>query len=237
MAITTTMNMMDLSTMRENMMNIDNMDRLGVINELVDKLEVEDYLEIGVFTGYTLDGCNAKNKLGIDPHPEHYTSGKHQVIGATSDQFFDSLDPKAKFKLIFLDGLHEAHQVRRDFENSLKHLSKGGAIVLHDVNPPKYEHTTTGIDGCWTGDVYKIAIWMRPMFPYNYFTVDTDWGVGVYQNGELAYHWFRVFGGDFKGSLPDIAWETFDAGRKQLLNLISYQEFIKRIDGTITSSL
>ena len=40
-----------------------------------------------------------------------------------------------KFDVIFIDGLHEYYQIRKDVINSLKYLDKNGYIVIHDLFP------------------------------------------------------------------------------------------------------
>lgn len=193
------------------------MDRLNIINSLIEKNNYNNYLEIGVFTGYTLDGCIAKNKIGVDPSIEHYR-GNQDVFKGTSDEFFSQLDKNKKFSLIFIDGLHEAEQVYRDIQNSLKYLSEGGTIVLHDCNPPLYEHTTTGVDGCWTGDTYKGVIKALIRFPVDLQTVDTDWGVGIMKPKSTPPPYLCPF--------PNVpSWDTFDEKRHSYLNLITTEEF------------
>ena len=52
-----------------------------------------------------------------------------------SDDYFSSLDKTIKYDLIFIDGLHLEHQVDKDINNSLNHLSENGVIIIHDCNP------------------------------------------------------------------------------------------------------
>lgn len=52
----------------------------------------------------------------------------------TSDEFFEQLDSRAEFDLSFVDGFHEYSVVRRDIENSWRHLRMGGTLVLHDYD-------------------------------------------------------------------------------------------------------
>jgi predicted O-methyltransferase YrrM len=64
-----------------------------------------------------------------------------------SDDFFKLNEEK--FDAIFVDGAHEAKQVIRDFDNSIKCLEDNGVIFLHDTCPSgpyflasKYSHTS-----------------------------------------------------------------------------------------------
>jgi SAM-dependent methyltransferase len=153
----------------------------------------------------------------------------------TSDEYFElqmkETGPSAKFDIIFIDGLHEATQVAKDIQNALKFLSPKGTIVLHDCNPPKYEHTTTGIDGCWTGDVYKTIIQYANDPLYNFYTVDTDWGVGVL----TPVTGMHVNGRSSVQKYID-NWNLFDENRSWLLNLISVEEFKTKMNEGVTDN-
>lgn len=201
------------------------MSRLNIINKIVKDNNVKDYLEIGVFTGFTLDGCKAPNKIGIDPECHHYI-GKEKVFCGTSDEFFRQLEPTKKFQLCFIDGLHEAEQVYRDIKNALKRLNEGGTIVLHDCNPPEYAHTTTGINGCWTGDTYKAVLRFQSeniFGTYNYKTIDTDWGCGILTKNNIVIENIPKF--SYNKAIQD--WNYFDEHRTELLNLVNYEEWKK----------
>lgn len=198
------------------------MDRLSIINFFVNKLGVTDYLELGTFTGYTLDGCIAQNKVGIDPQCGHY-KGPNQVFCETSDEFFKKLTPDTKFQLCFIDGLHEASQVARDIDNCLEHLSIGGVVILHDLNPPTELHTTYGDEkGNWNGDCYKAFVeFRRNITGYETYTISTDWGVGVIKDNPL-----EIKGRIIREGYPR-TWDYFNNNRKSLLNLVSVEDFLK----------
>lgn len=218
------------------------MQRWDIINDLINKNNYKSYLEIGYYKGWSFDQVKCYDKTAVDPNPSKTTYqetlpyGKideewsmdeagvaalnysYKVIKLTSDDFFSK--SKKTYDIIFIDGLHESEQVYKDIINSLKVLNPGGTIVMHDCNPPKYEHTTSGIDGCWTGDTYKALIQFRILHPHNVFTVDTDWGVGIIGDkiDGLVYSPFP--------RVPE--WEEFDKNRKEYLNLITVEEFINQ---------
>lgn len=213
------------------------MDRLSIINYLIEKNSYESYSELGVFIGYTLDGCVAKNKIGVDPQCGHY-KGSNNIFCGTSDEFFAKLPEDKKFQIFFIDGLHESSQVDKDIQNSLKHLNPGGIIVLHDMNPPTELHTTTGDKyGNWNGDCYRSFLRLGGGFqPFIYYVIDTDWGVGIIKPitpiEDKDIH-ISLQGGvldvsdlDYKRAETD--WDYFDKNRKDLLNLITPEEFLKR---------
>lgn len=220
------------------------LNRWDIINHLIKKHNYKSYLEIGYYKGWSFDQVECETKVAVDPSPCKYdwemsaeygaliTDGHNCIYKYKSDDFFNYIDQSTlpsslrTWDIIFIDGLHEASQVERDIENSLKHLSKGGTIVLHDCNPPKYEHTTTGIDGCWTGDCYKAFIKFRAEHPeYDCFTVDTDWGVGIIRIAQKDES--RCLISDLSNEeLHD--WNFFDKQRRTLLNLISPEEFLNK---------
>jgi hypothetical protein len=145
----------------------------------------------------------------------------------TSDSFFDSIDTDQKFDIIFIDGLHLDFQVDKDIENSLRHLSEGGTIVLHDCNPPTKYHAAESpvfsapANGEWNGTVYLSLIKLRLYRnDLKLVTVDTDWGVGILTR-------------DISESLdvfPNLAisWDFFSGNKNLILDLISPDEFKER---------
>lgn len=185
-----------------------------LINYLLEKFELESYLEIGTFNrAHNFDLINAEEKFCVDPDPNAGAD-----YGCTSDEFFDVLkqmyahkpEPK-KFDLIFIDGLHHADQVKKDFENALEHLSENGFIVLHDCNPPTEKTTCVprGSQREWCGNVYQFACRLSEYDGINFLTFDFDYGCAVVWReeaikGEPVNH--------------DITWDYFQAN-KQLIRL------------------
>lgn len=218
--------------------------RWDIINQLIKKNNYKSYLEIGYYKGWSFDNVHCESKIAIDPNPTKHSGQEVLPSGSIfeedggtihkcdSDRFFelkDMVGNTEKFDLIFIDGSHLSEQVDKDLGNALRHLSPNGTIVMHDCNPPEYEHTTIGIDGCWTGDVYRSAIKFQlndNHTEYDFFTVDTDWGVGIIQAGKGEERDIRKY---IKSSM--ITWDYFDKNREKLLNLISKQDFIRMIKG------
>src|SRR5687768_17784278 len=74
------------------------MNRLSVLQTIIDHIHAKTYLEIGVETGTIISNINAPNKIGVDPK---FLFSKRLVlkklagiinfkaIAATSDLFFD----------------------------------------------------------------------------------------------------------------------------------------------------
>jgi len=132
-------------------------ERQNVINHIIKKYNYDNpsYLEIGVWYGETFKNVNATIKDGVDPG--QYCDCNYVNYKMTSDEFFENHIPK-KYDIIFIDGLHTAHQVSKDLQNAIKNLNDGGVIILDDVYPHN-ENEQNALDlnkiGSQTGDVWK----------------------------------------------------------------------------------
>lgn len=126
-----------------------------LLNTLAERYQLKKYLEIGVFhRSHNLSKIRCPYKIGVDP-----AAGSGADFIGTSDEYFEEIAGRdVLFDLIFIDGLHHADQVKKDFENSLRHLAPNGFIVLHDCNPQSEDVARVpraGKKGAWLGDVYK----------------------------------------------------------------------------------
>ena len=145
--------------------------RLTIIQEIIEKKKYEKYLEIGCFDDELFNFINCKKKVGIDP-----VSGG--TIRDTSDNFFKS--NKENFDCIFIDGLHEYTQVKKDIQNSLNFLNDGGIILLHDCLPNNYyEQAIPRCQWTWNGDVWKAIVECRTKTNIDTYTCYADFGIGV----------------------------------------------------------
>ncbi|HLA53590.1 MAG TPA: class I SAM-dependent methyltransferase [Flavitalea sp.] len=183
-----------------------------LLNHLAAEIGAMSYLEIGVSNRQTnFDKINVRFKIGVDPNPA--AQANYQ---GTSDEFFKI--NVLKYDLIFIDGLHHADQVKRDFENSLAALQPGGRILIHDTNPESelLTHVPRDKAGRWLGDVYKFASTLREYAGIDFRTVDFDNGCTVV---------WRDPG--FVGALSDspvINWDSFQCNWKRWLRLIAPSE-------------
>jgi hypothetical protein len=188
--------------------------RTDLLNHLAEKYNLQRYLEIGVqVPALNFDKINCSYKISVDPDPK-----ADAIFCLTSDEYFSQQHAgNPAFDLIFIDGLHTAEQVKKDFENALKILSPNGFIVLHDCNPEKEEHTIVPRPterGHWNGDVYKFACQLATNW-LSYKTIDIDNGCGIFTPNTQKYS---------LGEVP--TWEHFDKDRKKYINLITWDEFI-----------
>lgn len=197
------------------------MTHTDILNALVEANDYKSYLEIGVESSpANFDKITATDKVGVDPTPDAAA-----ILPMTSDEYFEKY-PRARFDLIFIDGLHHAEQVGRDIHNSLKALNPGGTIVVHDCNPTteelqKVPNPNPG--GLWTGDVWKAFATVRHTNPHlRTFVVDTDYGCGIIQQNPQRAK------ARAKGLRPDLVenltYEVLEKHRQPLLNLITVDE-------------
>lgn len=188
-----------------------------LINDIIKKKNYQSYLEIGVaLTKDNFDKIDVKFKIGVDPDK----TTKATFIG-TSDEFFKQ--NKLKFDIIFIDGLHHADQVERDFDNSLQFLNEGGLILIHDTDPKKKKYSVVPRTekGRWNGDVFKF-IYKLPLYPVEWRTVDVD------KNGlTIVRKHNHGYGGE--NEKDEITFKEFIKNRKQILQLCTKGQFDKWI--------
>ncbi len=214
------------------------MKRTEVINFLIKKFNYKTYLEIGVNdTNLNYNHIEIDYKVGVDPQ----TSVIGIQYNITSDEFFNI--NKENFDIIFIDGLHEYHQVYKDLQNSIKFLNYGGTIVLHDCNPINEEiqmvpETTDGkwtneewnnfvkmwskfkCEG-WSGDCWKAIVKFRSETKeYETYVVDTDFGVGIVKKSNDILTPITID--------CELSYSNLEKNRKKWLNLITTEDFIKK---------
>ena len=188
--------------------------RIEIIQDIISKKNFKKYLEIGCFDDELFNQINCEKKIGVDP-----VSGG--TIRATSDQFFEN--NKDYFDCIFIDGLHEYNQVKRDILNSLKFLNKDGVILLHDCLPDNFfAQATPRCQWTWNGDVWKAIVEFRNSKDADVYTCYADHGIGVIfkrQNRNLL---------DFpKKNYSNLKFEEYFHNHKKLMNIIEYDELME----------
>ena len=162
------------------------------VNDLLKINSGTTYLEIGVFSGETLEAIACNSRVGVDPYPvfalDRLPDGMvfHRT---TSDNFFEKLGSDVTFDAILLDGLHEYEQTYRDLRNSLRHLSPVGFIVIDDTVPsdataalPSQSEAISAAEQLglsfprpWMGDVFRVVYEIFQSHPdLQYFTYIGD---------------------------------------------------------------
>lgn len=193
------------------------MTRTEIINSLIEKNGYQKYLEIGVRDYYTnCDKIKCNFKHAVDPFPEN----KCDYV-MTSDDFFLNLDDEFKYDIIFIDGLHLTEQVDKDIDNSIKHLSDNGCIVIHDCLPIQEENQFRNpVISQWTGDVWKSIVKIRSSKnDVLVRVVNTDWGCGIVKkssNLELI-----------DVNIESLDWNWFSQNYAKYIDIITIDEFKK----------
>lgn len=188
-----------------------------LLNYLATTFNLQSYLEIGVQNPVNnFDKIVCKRKAGVEPSMKsHDLKLNRDLFAITSDEFF-SINI-SKYDLIFIDGLHHANQVKRDFENSLQCLNDNGFIVIHDTLPEKEEYTHVPRDSkIWNGDVWKFAVSLIKYGNIDFCTLDIDHGCTI------------VWKDDNNTAKPGkvaSTWNEFQNSKEKLLNIVSEIDF------------
>ena len=185
--------------------------RWDMIKFLQSKKEFKNYLEIGCDQDQLFSRINIENKIGVDP-----VSGGN--IRKSSDEFF--LTNKINFDLVFIDGLHEYYQVKKDILNSLKFLKPNGVILVHDCLPssmskqavPRYRMS-------WNGDVWKAIVDLRRNPELEIFTCLADEGISIIQNKKNS----NILNLDKK--ISNLKFKDFYYNHKEYMRIINFEEF------------
>jgi len=157
--------------------------RIALVNFLVNNCggHLCNYLEIGCASNNLFDSVFSINKTGVDPK----SGGTHRMM---SDSFFEA-NPNINFDVVFIDGLHEYQQVRKDAINSLNSLNDGGWIAFHDFLPSNWkEHHVPRIQSEWTGDCWKLAIELTKAEGLDFWIINIDHGVGLLKKSNNNYY-------------------------------------------------
>jgi SAM-dependent methyltransferase len=222
------------------------MNRIDVIQKIIDKTGAQNYLEIGVARGECFLSIKAQRKIAVDPKLRFLLKLKLKSQDAkyyqlTSDNFFAKVKLPHGFDIVFIDGLHTYQQSLKDVENALSVLNENGVIVMHDCNPPDAAaahpanspgHAASlglpGWTGGWCGDVWKTVCHLRSQrMDLRIFTLDCDCGLGIVTKGkpenqlELA-----------EVDLRKLTYDDLAKSRNQFLNLKdenSLSEFLQTI--------
>ncbi len=190
-------------------------DRFQIIQETISRKNYKTYLEIGCRNDEVFSNIKIAKKIGVDP-----VSGG--TIRDTSDNFFKKSNKM--FDIIFIDGLHEYDQVKKDINNSLLFLNDDGVIFLHDCMPMRFIHQAVPRAHVrWNGDVWKNIVESRTRSEIDTYVVYADHGIGVIlkrPNKKLLTLGISNF--------KKLKFRDFFYNYKDYLNIV-YQEDLKNI--------
>ncbi|MBF0546129.1 MAG: class I SAM-dependent methyltransferase [Candidatus Riflebacteria bacterium] len=230
------------------------MNRIDILQKILDRKKARTYLEIGVDRGECFFPLKAKRKIALDLSFHFSTRTKVKWVlknpcnllakfyRMSSNEFFQKIKLPWRLDVSFIDGLHTYQQVLNDVQNVLLYLKSDGVIVLHDCNPGNaleaYPANSIqdaaslnlpGWDWYWCGDVWKAICYLRNFRKdLNVFVLDCDFGVGIITRGKPSE--CLNFSED---ELNKMSFDYFEKNRNWLLNLKNENylfEFLKTIE-------
>ena len=147
------------------------------------ELQPRSYFEIGTDTGLSLN-CFSCDAVCVDPNFQvrmHAWQSRHRTLmfQTTSDNFFAEDGLKTYFKdgvdIAFLDGMHRAEYLLRDFMNTEKAAHKRSLILIHDCLPlntrmaerlaRQGDESEGSYRDAWTGDVWRVLFALKQVRP------------------------------------------------------------------------
>jgi glycosyltransferase involved in cell wall biosynthesis len=145
---------------------------LTCLKQVHENVQPNLYFEIGIDTGDSL-GLAKCPSVGVDPAYmlQSAMTAPTRVFRQTSDAFFANVDQcekvlKGGIDLAFIDGMHLAEFVLRDFIQTEKWMRPGGVILFDDVLPEQMPMVARERwFNAWCGDVFKIVPILRKYRP------------------------------------------------------------------------
>ncbi len=207
--------------------------RYEAIQKVVDKTKAVHYLEVGTQTARTLATVEVDHKVGVDPDPfaekraEQMckTLGKQKTMDfycKPSDEFFEETKEPlfdGGYDVIFIDGMHEREQWKRDIKNAMEQLNPNGIILAHDCNPPTEKSQIVPMmdNREWVGDVWKGFVDLRQEIDCEMFVVDSDYGIGVIRPSSKKDKLDKIE--------TELTYRNLQENKHEWLNLKSVDEF------------
>jgi len=133
-----------------------------IINNLPG-IENKTYLELGVNDGVNFDQIRCHLKESVD------INGNGTFTG-TTDQFFERLQKKKNYDIVFIDANHDYDFVVRDFNNSVKCCNEW--ILMHDMIPPGRKYTKS----YKCSDSYKVLYHLLTKTNFEVYPMDENFG-------------------------------------------------------------
>lgn len=195
-------------------LKFDNIKRWDLIDYLNTTYKFNSYLEIGCDDDQLFSKISIQEKIGVDP----VSGGNYR---AKSDDFFDK--NVKKFDLVFIDGLHEYHQVKKDILNSIKFLNKEGFILVHDCLPRSISaQAVPRFRNIWNGDVWKAIVELRTYPNLEIFTCLADEGISIIQvkkNSQIL---------KIDKNIADLKFKDYYYNYRDYMRVINFSEIKKK---------
>jgi len=216
--------------------------KTDIINILGKKYNLDSYLEL----------CSETTGLRFKEIDRDKFRQCDRIIYNCSEKFDDGLDIRWRvagknidpilaeickigqiYDVVLVDSFHTYECSARDLSFALSVVSDGGFVIMHDAAPPNFAVTAPEfIEGPWAGQSYAALIDFAILHPrLSVYVVDVDWGVAVIKKFReerfpprdgLAAEWREL------SDSPERRFAYFDSHRKDLLDLITVDEFLAR---------
>ncbi|OQX54356.1 MAG: hypothetical protein B5M48_01195 [Candidatus Omnitrophica bacterium 4484_213] len=216
------------------------MNRINIIQKIIDKKMARTYLEIGTASGNSFFPIKARRKIAIDPNFtfskiskikwifKNFCNIRAKYYRLSSDNYYRNVKLSHRLDVVFIDGLHTYQQSLKDVINSLSNLKENGVIVMHDCNPPhrasaypadSYNHAASlnisGWTGEWCGDVWKTICYLRSFRKdLNVFVLNCDYGLGIITKRKPENNLNFT-----EEELNKLTYDDLEKNREELLNL------------------
>ena len=216
-----------------------------VINVLGKKYEYSSFLGISVTTTgkqhalvseqifsrkyLLIYDAEAKN-IGIEESPTFRTAMKNSSEIISTIQ---SISGHESYDLVFIDPYHSYENSYEDIVGAFSLVKDGGALVIHDCNPPtEISAGPTFTGGEWCGLTYWAFIdFVIGRSGIRYTTLDADYGCGIIfkdtsarpdTNVVFEHKWVTACNLGEKARF-----RFFDMHRRELLHLTTISEFVR----------
>jgi len=206
--------------------------RYELIQHYIDEYEYKKYLEIGLGPDcYNFKQINVSLKIGVDPYRSHAIDSivNESVLyyEMDSNTFLSKHQDVLKdVDIVFIDGLHEYHQVYHECTTLMQYMKVGGTIMIHDCNPFTEEmaipvselNEYDRLKEPWMGDVWKAIVMLRQVYPeWEVFVADTDCGIGIIRKNKE--YGIKTIPNNIKQEVEALCYLDLDKNRMSLLNL------------------
>ncbi len=181
-----------------------------LIQEIVQTINAQSYLEVGVCRKTTYDYISCSFKVCVDTDP---LSGATYTM--TSDKFFEI--NSQSFDVIFIDACHNKENVLRDINNSLKCLNFKGVIITHDTLP--YSPYMFSDQYCW--NAWEAFAYLRKTNPNIFMASIETWKPESTGCGVITYGTQSLYMGDIIST-----WDGYSQDRSVRMNIITVESLL-----------
>ena len=206
----------------------------NIINLLGKKFNFTSYLEISsTSTGYAYNKIDSSifiTKSAIYYLVDIKESRPDINIEANTYEYHHNRisNDKTKYDIVFVDPWHTYEQTMFDLKTALKFVSAKGIIVVHDCCPYSEDLVGPYKWGPWCGQTYEAFIDFRYKHrELESFCLWADYGLGILSLSP-KFNIKQEFADYDKERVK--RFEYFNKNKKELLNLVEADEFIKIIE-------